>query len=110
MYSSAFRSLALVLALCTFGAESNSVCQAGDIGIGSPQLCQLCNSWGEDAPCGQLYQELFDDQCVSHDVSTEETYCDGGWDIGSEVQCDDDHNVTWVRRGEWTGRLTMMVY
>jgi hypothetical protein len=60
---------------------SSAVCNSGEVGVGTSQLCQLSGY------CGGALGTIFANDCGYIDVSWNSGYCDGGWDSGYGVSC-----------------------
>ncbi|KAK5172335.1 uncharacterized protein LTR77_003973 [Saxophila tyrrhenica] len=85
-----YKSCLALLALLT---SANAICNPGEIGVGSSQLCSIGNPTGGGS-CGAVTAEIFSDSCDALDTSEDSDFCTASYTDGSTVACDDDHNVT----------------
>ncbi|KAK3059125.1 hypothetical protein LTR09_000691 [Extremus antarcticus] len=94
-----FRALALALA---HASVALAVCGAGQIGVGTGQLCQLTSvtQSGAAGACGSTDGRLFATDCNLIATTTSiftEGFCGATWDNGASVDCDAEGNPTFVR-------------
>ena len=65
---------------------SSAICNSGEVGVGTSQLCQIGTPESGDY-CGGALGTIFANNCGYIDISWNTGYCDGGWNSGYGVSC-----------------------
>jgi hypothetical protein len=81
MYSPVTLLASLIFLLAPF---SSAICNSGEVGIGTNQLCQIVY---EGTTCTGALGTIYANNCNYIDVSWNAGFCSGGWDSGYGVSC-----------------------
>jgi hypothetical protein len=97
--SSFLRALPFLFAVSSVTALS--VCQSGEIGVGTSQICNIDGGgpFGGLPPCDANQGALFANDCSELELSSSDDYCASGYEHGSVVTCGDNSAVTGVVYG-----------
>ncbi|KAF9889628.1 hypothetical protein FE257_007136 [Aspergillus nanangensis] len=77
----------LLLSMSPLG--SFAICNDGEVGIGTNQLCQI-GTPESGSQCSGEQGTIFDNGCHYIATGAESGYCSGDWPSGYDVRCNDD--------------------
>jgi len=92
MYSLVTLLPSLILLLAPL---SSAICNSGEVGIGTNQLCQIGTPEGGSS-CSITLGTIYANNCHYIDVSGNSGFCSGGWNSGYGVACNSNGVPTTV--------------